>query len=160
MVAVRNISFSSMCEHHVLPFYGTVNIAYIPQGRVIGLSKLARAWSRAIMQRARCGQTLTHPLSSYSLAQYPGLTECFAKRLQIQEQLTNQIAEAVLTTCNARGVAVTIDAAHMCMVMRGVEKPGSVTSTATFLGAFKGTGDVAAALRSEFFARCPPAVVR
>lgn len=82
-----------------------------------------------------------------------GLTDCFAKRLQIQEQLTFQIADAVATHCGARGVAVIVEGTHMCMTMRGVEKPGSVTSTSSFLGAFKGMGDEAVALRDEFMKR-------
>ena len=100
---------------------------------------------RAHVCRARALKRL--PLPSHA-----GLTDCFAKRLQIQEQLTFQIADAVSTCCNARGVAVTVEATHMCMTMRGVEKPGSTTVTSAFLGAFKGASADAVNLRAEFAA--------
>jgi len=102
-------------------------------------------------RRARepCARHFPHPAP----APPPGLTDCFAKRLQIQEQLTFQIADAVATHCGARGVAVIVEGTHMCMTMRGVEKPGSVTSTSSFLGAFKGAGAEAVALREEFMQR-------
>lgn len=107
MVLVKNIEFYSLCEHHLLPFYGRVHIAYLPEGHVLGLSKFAR------------------------------ITEMFARRLQIQENLTQQIAEAVQEITQARGVAVVIDSAHMCMMMRGVQKQSSTTRTVSFLGEFK-----------------------
>lgn len=107
MVLVKNIEFYSLCEHHLLPFYGRVHIAYLPEGHVLGLSKFAR------------------------------ITEMFARRLQIQENLTQQIAEAVQEVTQARGVAVVIDSAHMCMMMRGVQKQSSTTRTVSFLGEFK-----------------------
>ena len=107
MVLVKNIEFYSLCEHHLLPFYGRVHIAYLPEGQVLGLSKFAR------------------------------ITEMFARRLQIQENLTQQIAEAVAEVTQARGVAVVIDSAHMCMMMRGVEKQNSVMKTSIMLGMFR-----------------------
>ncbi len=107
MVLVKNIEFYSLCEHHLLPFYGRVHIAYLPEGQVLGLSKFAR------------------------------ITEMFARRLQIQENLTQQIAEAVVYVTGARGAAVVIDSAHMCMMMRGVGKQNSTTRTVSFLGDFK-----------------------
>ena len=107
MVLVKNIEFYSLCEHHLLPFYGRVHIAYLPEGNVLGLSKFAR------------------------------ITEMFARRLQIQENLTQQIAEAVAEVTGARGVAVMIDSAHMCMMMRGVGKQESTTRTVSFIGDFK-----------------------
>lgn len=107
MVLVKNIEFYSLCEHHLLPFYGRVHIAYLPEGQVLGLSKFAR------------------------------ITEMFARRLQIQENLTKQIAEAVAEVTNARGVAVVIDSAHMCMMMRGVGKQNSTTRTVSFIGEFE-----------------------
>lgn len=107
MVLVKNIEFYSLCEHHLLPFYGRVHIAYLPEGNVLGLSKFAR------------------------------ITEMFARRLQIQENLTQQIAEAVAEITQARGVAVMIDSAHMCMMMRGVGKQESTTRTVSFIGDFK-----------------------
>ena len=116
MVLVKNIEFYSLCEHHLLPFYGRVHIAYLPEGHVLGLSKFAR------------------------------ITEMFARRLQIQENLTQQIAEAVAEVTKARGVAVMIDSAHMCMMMRGVEKQNSTMLTSVMLGEFREN----AATRSEF----------
>lgn len=116
MVVVRNIEFYSLCEHHMLPIIGHVDIGYIPQGRVIGLSKLAR------------------------------ITDLFARRLQIQENMTQQIAEAVESATGAAGVAVQVRAAHMCMAMRGVEKVESETVTSRMTGQFRES----AATRNEF----------
>jgi len=107
IVLEKNITFYSMCEHHFLPFYGEVHIAYIPSGKVAGLSKLART------------------------------VEVFARRPQLQERLTGQIAHAIYSNLNARGVMVIIEAEHMCMTMRGVKKPGSKTVTVVALGDFK-----------------------
>jgi len=116
MVVVRDISVHSMCEHHMLPFYGTAAVAYLPRGRVVGLSKLAR------------------------------LVDCFARRLQVQERLTSQVAAAVEECVAARGVAVSLSCCHMCMAMRGVGKPGAVTTTFAYTGAFRED----ASLRVEF----------
>ena len=99
MVIVKDISFYSVCEHHFLPFYGKAHIAYIPDGKVVGLSKLART------------------------------VDVYAKRPQIQEQMTNQIVDAIMKYLSPKGVMVLIEAEHMCMTMRGVRKPGSLTST-------------------------------
>jgi GTP cyclohydrolase I len=107
MVIVKDIEFYSMCEHHMLPFVGKAHVAYLPQGKVIGLSKIAR------------------------------VTDMFARRLQIQEQLTTQIAEAIQTATHAAGVAVVIEAQHFCMMMRGVQKQNSWTVTSMMLGAFR-----------------------
>ena len=107
MVIVRNIELYSMCEHHMLPFIGKAHVAYLPQGKVIGLSKIAR------------------------------IVDLFARRLQIQEVLTKQIADCVNTSINAAGVGVIIEAKHMCMMMRGVEKQNSVMTTSCMLGAFR-----------------------
>ncbi|MAL98790.1 GTP cyclohydrolase I FolE [Hydrocarboniclastica marina] len=116
MVVVQNIELYSMCEHHMLPFIGKAHIAYLPDGKVLGLSKLAR------------------------------IVDMFARRLQIQENLTRQIADAVLEATDARGVGVVIEAQHMCMMMRGVEKQNSVMSTSVMLGGFRKSQ----ATRSEF----------
>ncbi len=118
MVVVRDIDCYSMCEHHMLPFFGKVHVGYIPDGKVVGLSKLAR------------------------------LVDCFAKRLQIQERLTQQIAQAVEECVGATGVAVVVEATHMCMTMRGVEKPGAMTLSSCYLGKFKEDR----AMRAEFMA--------
>ena len=107
MVVVKNIELYSLCEHHLLPFFGKCHVAYIPRGRVLGLSKVAR------------------------------LVDLFARRLQIQEVLTKQIAETVNKSVDALGVAVVIEAQHLCMMMRGVEKQNSVMTTSCMLGAFR-----------------------
>lgn len=106
MVIVRDINFYSLCEHHMLPFYGKAHVAYIPDGSVTGLSKIAR------------------------------VVDCFARRLQIQERMTKQIRECIQEALNPLGVMVVIEAQHMCMQMRGVEKQGSITTTSDFCGAF------------------------
>ena len=106
MVVERDICFYSLCEHHLLPFYGTVHLAYIPDGRVTGLSKLART------------------------------VEVFARRLQLQERLTAQIADALMNDLGAKGAVVMVEAEHMCMSMRGVNKPGASTSTLAKRGTF------------------------
>lgn len=106
MVVEKEIPFYSTCEHHLLPFYGKVHLAYIPDGKVTGLSKLART------------------------------VEVFAKRLQLQEQLTGQIADALMESLQPRGVMVMIEAEHMCMTMRGIKKPGSQTVTVVKRGEF------------------------
>ena len=116
MVIVRDIELYSLCEHHLLPFIGKAHVAYIPTGKVLGLSKVAR------------------------------IVDMFARRLQIQENLTRQIAEAIQQVTNAAGVAVVIEAKHMCMMMRGVEKQNSTMLTSVMLGEFREN----AATRSEF----------
>ena len=107
MVIVRDIDFYSMCEHHMLPFFGKVHIGYIPNGYITGLSKL------------------------------PRVVDVFARRLQVQERLTTEIKECIQNTLNPLGVIVVVEAEHMCMQMRGVEKQHSLTTTSDFTGAFK-----------------------
>jgi GTP cyclohydrolase I len=107
MVLVKDIEMYSMCEHHMLPFFGKVHIAYIPDGRIVGLSKL------------------------------PRVVEVFARRLQVQERLTEQIASALMDVLHPQGVGVVIEAAHLCMMMRGVEKQNSKAVTSAMLGSFR-----------------------
>lgn len=112
MVLEKDITFYSTCEHHLLPFYGKAHIAYIPNGEVVGLSKLART------------------------------VEVFARRLQLQEQLTGQIADALEKELNPKGVMVMIEAEHMCMTMRGIKKPGSQTVTIVKRGIFENSQEL------------------
>ncbi|MBN2842579.1 MAG: GTP cyclohydrolase I FolE [Sedimentisphaerales bacterium] len=107
IVLLKDIPFHSMCEHHLLPFMGTAHIAYLPRGKVLGVSKLTRILS------------------------------CFALRPQVQERLTNQVAEFIMKEVDARGVAVVIEATHTCMTIRGVKRPGAVMVTSAMLGTFR-----------------------
>ncbi len=109
MVIVKDIELYSMCEHHVLPFFGKAHVAYIPNGHIVGLSKI------------------------------PRVVDVFSRRLQVQERLTEQILDCINDTLNPKGVAVVIEASHMCMMMRGVQKQNSTTTTSGFRGAFKET---------------------
>lgn len=117
MVMEKDIVFYSTCEHHLMPFYGKAHIAYIPDGKVVGLSKLART------------------------------VEVYAKRLQIQEQMTGQIADAIMRYLKPKGVMVAVEAEHMCMTMRGIKKPGSRTMTMAARGIF----DEDTVLKEQFF---------
>ena len=107
MIVVKNIELYSMCEHHMLPFFGKAHVAYIPNGYITGLSKIAR------------------------------VVDIFARRLQVQERLTHQILDAIQEALNPLGVAVVIEAEHLCMMMRGIEKQNSVTTTSAFTGEFE-----------------------
>jgi len=123
MIIVRDIEIYSLCEHHMLPFYGRCHIGYVARNKVIGVSKLAR------------------------------LAECFARRLQIQERLTEQIAEAVMAAVGAEGVGVVMECRHLCMMMRGVQKQNSVMTTSSVLGSFRRNGTT----RAEFLSLIRPA---
>lgn len=112
LVLEKDITYFSMCEHHLVPFYGKAHIAYIPNGRVAGLSKLART------------------------------VELYAKKPQLQERLTSEIADAIMKYLDAKGVMVVIEGEHMCMTMRGVKKPGTKTLTTTYRGVFKEDSDL------------------
>jgi GTP cyclohydrolase I len=116
MILVKDIPVFSLCEHHLLPFFGSVHVAYVPDGRVVGLSKI------------------------------PRIVDVFARRLQVQERLTRQVAEAILSVTGAKGAAVVATARHLCMEMRGVEKPGAQTVTSCMLGCFRSDGRT----RAEF----------
>lgn len=115
MVLVKDIELYSLCEHHMLPFFGKVHVAYIPDGHIVGLSKI------------------------------PRIVDVFARRLQVQERLTHQILESIDEALKPLGVAVIVEASHMCMMMRGVEKQNSMTTTSAFTGVFK-----SAETRNEF----------
>lgn len=116
MVIVKDIDFYSMCEHHMLPFYGKIHIAYIPKGKIVGLSKI------------------------------PRIVDAFARRLQVQERMTQQVADTIEKYLQPRGVAVVAEGYHMCMMMRGVQKQNSITTTSAMHGIFKSD----ARTRSEF----------
>jgi GTP cyclohydrolase I len=118
MVLVKDISFESMCEHHLLPFFGKAHIAYLPNGKIVGLSKLARA------------------------------VELLARRPQVQERMTEDLADLIMAELDPKGVGVVVEATHMCMVIRGIRKPGSLASTSAMRGGFKTN----ASTRSEFLA--------
>lgn len=122
IVLVRGVEFHSLCEHHLLPFHGTAHVAYVPAGRVVGLSKIAR------------------------------VVELFARRLQVQERLTDQIADALHEVLEPRGVAVAVDAEHMCMTMRGVEQRHARTFTRSYRGRFRDD----AGLQEEFLGQIRP----
>jgi GTP cyclohydrolase I len=116
MILVKDIPVFSLCEHHMLPFFGSAHVAYVPDGRVVGLSKI------------------------------PRIVDVFARRLQVQERLTREVAEAILSVTGAKGAAVVATARHLCMEMRGVEKPGAQTVTSCMLGCFRSDGRT----RAEF----------
>ncbi|MDQ3553204.1 MAG: GTP cyclohydrolase I FolE [Chloroflexota bacterium] len=118
MVLVREIAFHSLCEHHLLPFFGTASVAYIPEGRVIGLSKI------------------------------PRIVEMYARRLQVQERLTQQVADFLMERLEPKGVGVVLEASHLCAAMRGVRKPGTIMTTSAVLGIFRANDKT----RAEFFA--------
>jgi GTP cyclohydrolase I len=127
MVVVKDIAFYSLCEHHLLPFFGQAHVAYIPDGRVIGLSKI------------------------------PRIVEMYARRLQVQETLTRQVADFLMQQLNPRGVGVVIEASHLCAAMRGVRKPGTIMTTSHVLGLFRSSDRT----RNEFLAhiqRDPPTI--
>jgi GTP cyclohydrolase I len=118
MVLVRDISFESMCEHHLLPFFGKAHIAYLPHGKIVGLSKLAR------------------------------VVEILSRRPQVQERMTEEVADLLMNELDAKGVGVVLEASHTCMSIRGIRKPGSITTTSAMRGGFKTNP----ATRSEFMA--------
>jgi GTP cyclohydrolase I len=127
MVVVKDIPFYSLCEHHLLPFFGTASVAYIPGGRVIGLSKI------------------------------PRIVEMYARRLQIQERMTQQIADFLNQRLQPQGVGVVVEANHLCAVMRGIRKPGTVMTTSSVLGLFRNRDRTRAEFFSHLARRAPGA---
>ena len=127
MVIVKDVPFYSLCEHHLLPFFGTASVAYIPRGRVIGLSKI------------------------------PRIVEMFARRLQIQERMTQQIADFLNERLQPQGVGVVVEANHLCAVMRGIRKPGTVMTTSAVLGLFRSRDRTRAEFLSHLARRSPDA---
>jgi GTP cyclohydrolase I len=125
MVVVKDIPFYSLCEHHLLPFFGTASVAYIPRGRVIGLSKI------------------------------PRVVEMYARRLQVQERLTQQIADFLNERLDPQGVGVVVEATHLCAVMRGIRKPGTIMTTASVLGLFRTRDRTRAEFYSHLARRAP-----
>ena len=127
MVVVKDIPFYSLCEHHLLPFFGTAAVAYIPKGRVLGLSKI------------------------------PRIVETYARRLQVQERLTQQIADFLMERLDPQGVGVVLEATHLCAVMRGVQKPGTIMTTSAVLGIFRSRDKTRAEFFSHLARRAPGA---
>jgi GTP cyclohydrolase IA len=127
MVVVKDIPFYSLCEHHLLPFFGTAAVAYIPRGRVVGLSKI------------------------------PRIVEMFARRLQVQERLTQQVADLLMVNLDPKGVGVVLEATHLCAVMRGVRKPGTTMTTSAVLGLFRSNDKTRAEFFSHLARRAPGA---
>ena len=127
MVIVKDIPFYSLCEHHLLPFFGTASVAYIPRGRVIGLSKI------------------------------PRIVEMYARRLQVQERMTQQVADFLMERLGPQGVGVVVEATHLCAVMRGVRKPGTIMTTSAILGLFRKNDKTRAEFLAHLERRAPSA---
>jgi len=134
MVLVKNIELYSLCEHHLLPFIGKCHVAYVPNGKIIGLSKIALCEHHLLPFIGKCHVAYVPNGKIIGLSKIARIVDIYARRLQVQENLTKEIAQTIQQVTQAKGVGIIIEAQHLCMMMRGVEKQNSIMSTSVMLG--------------------------